>query len=235
MKQILVVILFFVSITAYPELKKKYSKEVEYLRLTQEADYLINSPWIMSDGIFFFFKDKASKVLVAGDFNAWKPELLMREKNTNFWEYVLSERLPKGIYKYKLIVDDIWISDPYNTNFIIDESGQPVSYFELKEDYIPNAIYPLWIKDDIYEFFYQDNKAKNVYLVGDFNNWNPYSTKMSNTGGGEFRITVRLKPGVHPYCFVVDGEWKADPDNLNQYSSKTGNIVSILFARKRKK
>lgn len=231
MKKTIIVVLILAFITGYAEFKKKYSKEVEYLRLTQEADYLVNSPWIMSDGIFFFFKDKASKVLVAGDFNDWKPELLMREKNTNFWEYVLSERLPKGIYKYKLVVDDVWISDPHNTNFIIDESGQPVSYFELKEDYIPNATHPLWIKEDIYEFLYQNTRAKSVYLVGDFNNWNPYKTKMTNIGGGEFCVRIRLKPGIHPYCFVVDGEWKADPDNLNQYSDKTGTIVSILFAK----
>ena len=66
-------------------------------------------------------------------------------------------------------------------------------------------------------------------MVGDFNNWNPYLTVLSNTGAADFFVKVRLKPGIHSYCFVVDDEWKADPNNLNQYSDRTGTIINIIY------
>lgn len=208
---------------------ERLSREAEYERLTNNNNYFVNSPFITADSIIFFFKNNASKVLIGGDFNNWKPELLMRRTETNFWQYIWQERLPKGIYKYKLIVDDIWISDPNNTNYIIDDSGQAVSYFVLKEDFIPSATYPLWLEKDVYLFKYENLNAGNVSLVGDFNNWNPYSTPMTNSGAGEFSASVRLKPGMHSYCFVVDDDWKADPNNLNQFSDRTGAIISIFY------
>jgi hypothetical protein len=228
---VLTAIILIIPLQFHSQFKEHYSKETEYQKLTNEQDYWVNSPWILNDAIIFFYKDKANKILVGGDFNDWKPELLMDQKNTNFWQYVWEERLPKGRYKYKLMVDDIWISDPYNSNIIIDDSGQPVSYFELKEDFIPNASYPLWLEKDIFQFKYEDTSAKNISLVGDFNNWNPYSTPLKNFGAGEFSINIRLMPGIHSYCFVVDDEWKADPNNLNQYSDKVGTIISIIFVK----
>lgn len=213
-------------------LQKDYvSKELQYKMIEKNPDFWINSPIVMDDIIIFFFKGDARKVLVAGDFNDWKPRLLMQQKNTNFWQAAWDIRMLKGVHKYKLLVDDIWMSDPQNTNYVIDDSGQMVSTFELKEDFIPEPNSPLWLKDDLYRFRYESIKAKSIYLVGDFNNWNPYNLMMTNTGSDEFFITIRLKPGLHSYCFVVDGEWKPDPDNLNQYSDEVGNIVSIINIR----
>jgi hypothetical protein len=222
-------VLILIPVISTAQLKERLSREAEYERLTNSDKYFVNSPFITADSIIFFFKNKASKILIGGDFNNWKPELLMRQTGSNFWQYIWQERLPKGMYKYKFMVDDIWISDPNNTNFIIDDSGQPVSYFVLKEDFIPESTYPLWLEKDIYLFKYENLTARNVSLVGDFNNWNPYSTPLTNYMGGEFSVSVRLKPGMHSYCFVVDDDWKADPNNLNQYSDRTGAIISIFY------
>lgn len=199
--------------------------------LLKESEYWINSPRMMDDAIVFFYRGDAQKVVVAGDFNGWRPELLMDRKSTNFFMLAWDERLPKGVYRYKLIIDDVWTSDPQNTNFVLDESGQQLSTFELTADFIPHARYPLWVRKDEYLFRYQNNKARSVYLVGDFNNWNPFSLLMEDKGAGEFELLVRLKPGVHTYCYVVDGEWKADPNNLRQYSDETGAIVSVVEAK----
>lgn len=228
--------ILFVPFLALGALKKDYiSKELQLKLLEKNTDFWINSPIVMNDMIVFFYKGNARKVLVAGDFNDWKPRLLMEQANTNFWKVAWDSRMARGVHKYKLLVDDIWMSDPNNTNYVIDDSGQMVSTFELKEDFIPEPDSPLWLKGDQYRFRYESKKAKSVYLVGDFNNWNPYNITMTNNGSDEFFITIRLKPGLHSYCFVVDGEWKPDPDNLNQYSDEVGNIVSIVNIRAVKK
>jgi 1,4-alpha-glucan branching enzyme len=214
--------------------ERKY-EQIEKNPKRLNADFWNNSPILMRDNIVFFFQGKANRVLVAGDFNDWKPDLLMQKQSSNVWKAVWDTRLSKGKHTYKLLVDDIWISDPNNTNTEMDESGQTVSYFELKEDFIPFPRSPLWLKGDTYRFRYESPKAKSVYLVGDFNNWNPYNIMMTNNGSDEFFITVRLKPGLRSYCFVVDGEWRPDPDNLNQYSDEVGNIVSIVNIREQKR
>ncbi len=215
------------------KINKDYlSKEAELQKLTKNMDYWINSPIVMEDSIVFFFKEKASKVYVSGNFNSWKHYLPMEEKETNFWIFAWDKRLSKGVYQYKLIVDEIWINDPNNTNFTIDDSGQEVSYFELKDDFIPYAKYPLWLENGTYLFKYDSTTARDVFLVGDFNNWNPFNLSMTNKGAGEFYIKISLKPGLHTYCFVVDGEWKTDPNNRDQYSDEVGNIVNTIYIKK---
>ena len=128
--------LIFLPVLVFAQ-DERLSREAEFEKLTNTEDYFVNSPFVTADSIIFFYKGKANMILVAGDFNDWKPELLMRETETNFWQYSWGVRLPKGTYKYKLVVDDVWINDPGNTNIINDDSGQAVSYFDLKEDFIP--------------------------------------------------------------------------------------------------
>ncbi|MGC8765813.1 MAG: glycogen-binding domain-containing protein [Brevinematia bacterium] len=229
--------LFFLSSMLFSQIIERISKEKEFEILSKEIEgYRINSPLILQDRIIFFYRGDGTekKVVVAGDFTEWKPLLLMERKSTNMWQYVWDERLKRGEYRYKLLVDDIWIGDPQNTNFIIDDFGEKVSFFVLEEDLIPEKTNPLWIDKDIYEFKYYSDRANSVSLVGNFNNWNPYRHILKFNGAGEFSIRIRLKPGLYVYCFVVDEKWIPDPLNLKQYKDSTGNIVSVFYAGKKK-
>jgi hypothetical protein len=55
--------------------------------------------------------------------------------------------------------------------------------------------------------------AKEVALVGDFNDWNESATPMAQrASGGAWSANVPLSPGRHVYAFVVDGKkWLVDP------------------------
>ncbi len=55
-------------------------------------------------------------------------------------------------------------------------------------------------------------EAKDVFLVGDFNNWNPTYEKMQKAGD-VFEVALYLLPGTYRYKYVVDGKWMTDPDN----------------------
>ncbi len=228
---VLMVCTVAIAVSAQTTRKKTMPREDATGVLIDPA-FWINSPIITENSIVFFFRDKAKKVAVAGDFNGWKPSLVMEEHGTNFWQAAWTQRLRKGVYRYKLVVDNIWISDPHNTNTSVDESGQEVSSFTIASDFIPEIKNPLWLSNDYYRFSYKNLKARNVSLVGDFNNWNPYHLPLTNLGGGEFSAVIRLRPGLHTYSFVVDGEWRADPDNLRQYSDEAGNIVSVFVVPK---
>lgn len=53
--------------------------------------------------------------------------------------------------------------------------------------------------------------AQQVSLAGDFTDWKP-SYEMRRSNGGVWTIVVPLRPGVHDYAFIVDGErWVPDP------------------------
>ncbi|MBI3003601.1 MAG: glycoside hydrolase family 13, partial [candidate division NC10 bacterium] len=55
--------------------------------------------------------------------------------------------------------------------------------------------------------------ARQVFVVGTFNSWDPASSPLQHrTGNGHWEAVVSLPPGRHLYMFVVDGEWKTPPD-----------------------
>lgn len=60
-------------------------------------------------------------------------------------------------------------------------------------------------------FSFETPVAKEVILVGDFNNWNPKKHPMQHNENGIWSKTLVLSPGKYEYKFFVDGMWKKDP------------------------
>ena len=68
-------------------------------------------PRQVSDGILFQFSSRtASTVEIAGDFNHWVPELLVRRNQDGLWQKVIPVELKT--FRYKFIVDGEWQVDP---------------------------------------------------------------------------------------------------------------------------
>jgi chromosome partitioning protein len=77
-------------------------------------------------------------------------------------------------------------------------------------------------------FTYFNPEAKQVALVGDFNNWHETSHTMNRVSSdGGFATFVYLKPGIYEYKFLVDGKWEIDPNNPKQVK-KAGYINSSI-------
>jgi len=71
-------------------------------------------------------------------------------------------------------------------------------------------------------------EARTVYLVGDFNDWDPTATRMRKARSGGFRATVALPPGTHHYKFVADGVWMHDPRAAEQEMNQFGTLNSVV-------
>ena len=54
--------------------------------------------------------------------------------------------------------------------------------------------------------------ALRVLLAGDFTQWQAQAIPMTKDAEGVWKTTVALPPGIHHYRFIVDGEWRDDPE-----------------------
>jgi hypothetical protein len=79
-------------------------------------------------------------------------------------------------------------------------------------------------------FFYHNDEAQNVALVGDFNHWNSAETLFQKEANGIWRATIgELKQGRYRYKFVANNElWIEDPANGLKEADHFGGFNSIL-------
>ena len=70
--------------------------------------------------------------------------------------------------------------------------------------------------------------ANEVYITGDFNDWNTTALKARRFKDGTWKKSVKLKPGQYEYLFLVDGEWWTDPENLASIINQFGTENSVI-------
>jgi chromosome partitioning protein len=82
---------------------------------------------------------------------------------------------------------------------------------------------------------FRDSAANDVRIAGDFNGWVPDKGVRSRIESeGVTRVWTKilsLPPGKYEYRYVVDGEWRADPENPEAVISSVGGRNSILVVR----
>jgi len=153
--------------------------------------------------------ENAKTVSLSGSFNGWKKDELIMNKTSTGWE--LPYTLGPGNYQYKYIVDGKWISDPDNP---LNSANSGNSFLIID----PNYTFRLkGFKD-----------AKNVFLAGDFNDWDPQAYAMKKDGD-DWVFPVHLFAGKHLYKFVVDGKWITDPANSLWEQNEYGTGNSVLW------
>ncbi|MCZ6465156.1 MAG: AAA family ATPase [Proteobacteria bacterium] len=82
---------------------------------------------------------------------------------------------------------------------------------------------------------FRDARAGDVRIAGDFNGWVPDKGVRSRVDReGETRVWTKilhLPPGTYQYRYIVDGEWREDPDNAQSLPVSGGGRNSILVVR----
>ncbi len=68
-----------------------------------------------------------------------------------------------------------------------------------------------------------------VYVTGSFNHWNGKAKKMiARKNTTDFYITLMVPPGRHEYKFVVNGQYKADPECRDWVLNEFGTLNSVI-------
>lgn len=70
--------------------------------------------------------------------------------------------------------------------------------------------------------------AQSVYLAGDFNNWYIDEAWRLQRVNGHWETNVKLKPGMYQYRFIVDGQWREDPENPKKVENSFGDSNSLI-------
>jgi hypothetical protein len=79
----------------------------------------------VGDEVIFAVKlEHARKVLVAGDFNNWMPMSTPMHTNGRPGLWMAKLPLPPGRYRYRLVVDGKWVTDPNNKYVEANEYGE---------------------------------------------------------------------------------------------------------------
>lgn len=75
---------------------------------------------------------------------------------------------------------------------------------------------------------FQGERDRQVFVAGDFNQWDPTKKPMKEVSPGEYQAVLMLPAGVFEYKFVVDGEWVADPSAETWSSNPYGSLNSVI-------
>jgi len=71
-------------------------------------------------------------------------------------------------------------------------------------------------------------EAKQVHLMGDFNDWSQEANPMKRQPDGAWLLQLPLHHGHHHYRFLVDGKPTLDPRAQGIARDHTGNKVSLI-------
>ncbi len=77
-------------------------------------------------------------------------------------------------------------------------------------------------------FYCHAPEARQVSIVGDFNNWDPDATPMIREPDGQWTASLELRHGYHRYAFLVDGKTVLDPNANGSTSDSQHELVSLV-------
>lgn len=169
----------------------------------------INSVFFVTNKTFFLTgHTDARNVFLAGSFNQWRPKDLSMIKSEGGW--TLSLYLSEGTYPYKFVVDNKWFRDEKNPAKMPDGLGDYNSFIAIGRPHVFN------LKG--YE------NAKEVRLLGSFNDWRNFELLMKKKAAG-WELSYVIGPGNYEYKFWVDGTLIADPLNPSLSANGSSNLI----------
>lgn len=76
-------------------------------------------------------------------------------------------------------------------------------------------------------FAFSAPDASSVQLVGDFTHWTKHPISLHRSANGVWETAVDLSKGIHLYRFLVDGEWRDDPESVLRLANPYGTQDAV--------
>lgn len=168
-------------------------------------------------------------VVVSGQFNLWsRDSWKMKKINENIYELrkKVSDFSDNFEWEFKFVVNNNFWAEPSekmaNITPAVKENGENLGTYNLK---FINA----YVSESGNATFNLDgfHNAKKVILAGSFNKWDESLFEMKKTKEG-WKLTLKLRPDMYQYKFIVDGEWIEDPNNPDKTLNEFDGYNSII-------
>ncbi|MBK9302391.1 MAG: hypothetical protein IPM94_00395 [bacterium] len=189
--------------------------------------------------VFSHNAGKGAACFLAGEFNGWNPTSDRMEDPDGDGVHTKAMALPPGRYMYKFVVDGNWLADPAAAESAEDGFGGQNSVVTVGAG---AAVAPPPAAAKVVATpvaaaaggktrfaFDAGGKIGSCFLAGEFNGWNATGQSMDDPDGdGVYTADVDLAPGRYMYKFVVDGNWKQDPQNPEGVDDGFGGKNSVI-------
>ncbi|MBN1797431.1 MAG: glycogen-binding domain-containing protein [Spirochaetales bacterium] len=188
-------------------------------------------PEIYDDSIIFTYQTKEQVYFVGARFAHENYRILHYYTKNARGLFVLVLPMPEdvSVLKYRIVIDGLWIADPFNPESEEDELGIKHSLLFLQKRLPRFIISPEILPNGMVKFNLKAESESMVFIAGDFNNWDPFTYKLSEVTPGFYSITLKLYPGRHHYYFLVNGRRVIDPYNTEVNKDMDGLKVSSFM------
>lgn len=161
--------------------------------------------------IKYIFKERLLKTSISYD-------ITLREAQEKSESIFKSNPESRAAHDYLSLADELLNLDR--------EASTESIYREMRK--ILHGVYGnVYSKERSFRFFAPN--AKEVYIVGDFNNWKiDEASKLKRTEEGNWEKSLYLLPGRYRYKFVADGLWFWDPQNPEKEPNPYGDFDSVF-------
>ena len=78
------------------------------------------------------------------------------------------------------------------------------------------------------QFTFYKKGLQSISVVGGFNDWDADSTKLTEVSPGVWTVSMRLRPGVYEYQFILNGKQRVTDPTMPQTSSDFGSPNSVV-------
>lgn len=81
------------------------------------------------------------------------------------------------------------------------------------------------------EFTFHSRDAMNVYVAGQFNDWDTHSLLMRKDNDGIWKAKVELLPGRYEYKLFADNTWVEDLPNSESVFNPFGTKNFVILVK----
>jgi 1,4-alpha-glucan branching enzyme len=79
----------------------------------------------------------------------------------------------------------------------------------------------------IVRFEFSAPEAREVFVAGEFNNWDGRANPLKKEKNGMWKLTLPLMPGRYEYRFLTDGNWENDPSCSGCVPNEFGSLNCV--------
>ncbi|MCM8795966.1 MAG: AAA family ATPase [Candidatus Omnitrophica bacterium] len=190
---------------------ERLEHEVDYRVLVNNFDSRLRHSFKILERIRTTFKDRLFSTII-------HVNVKLKESQSDGMHILTYDKYCRGAKDYFSLAREIITQEKAQVTpqaQILEEKMQ-----ELLKEKLPK------LTEVVFSLFAPE--AKEVYLAGDFNNWQSSSQSQMEQENGIWKKTLQLKPGTYRYRFIVDGRWIEDPNNPYQELNPYGSIDSLI-------